>query len=308
MNRLGQPNEAAIRNLRDGAGAEERRLRAEGSVTDSSARPARVPAIVRLYFVGQRNLVRFRNLLDALFDGFWLGVLGRQQLYAISGAAFDKQRIYWTDEYNRQGLWGWEQRTLESHFAECSKLLVAAAGGGREVLALRRQGLEADGFDCHPSIVRFANEFLEREGMAPDIQLAPYDGCPDYEKPHDGAIVGWGAYTQIRGRDRRIRFLKELRKRLKAGSPILVSCFIAPRNWSRRVTAVIGNGLARLLGRDPVEVGDSMIPNYVHLFTREELARELEDAGFRPTFFSTGARPLRGAPGARSGHAVAVAE
>jgi hypothetical protein len=196
----------------------------EGSVVYPSARPTRVPAVIRLYFVGHRNLIRLRNLLGALFDGFWLGVLGRQQLHAISETVFDKKGMYWTDEYNRQGLYDWERRMLESHFAECRKVLVAAAGGGRELLALRRQGMQADGFDCHLGLVRSANELLESEGMVPDVL---------------------------------------------------------------RVTAGIGNALAPLLGRDRVEVGDSLIPNYAHYFTREELQAEMKEGGFELTFCDT---------------------
>jgi hypothetical protein len=148
--------------------------------------------------------------------------------------------------------------------------------------------MQADGFDCHLGLVRSANELLESEGMVPDVRVAPYDGCPDYETEYDGAIIGWGAYTLIRGRDRRIRFLRELREKLKAGSPILVSCFITPRHlWLLRVTAGIGNALAPLLGRDRVEVGDSLIPNYAHYFTREELEGEMKEGGFELTFCDT---------------------
>jgi hypothetical protein len=54
-----------------------------------------------------------------------------------------------------------------------------------------------------------------------------------------------------------------------------------------RVTAGIGNALAPLLGWDRVEVGDSLIPNYAHYFTREELQAEMKEGGFELTFCDT---------------------
>lgn len=138
---------------------------------------------------------------------------------------------------------------VDRDFKGCKKVLLAAAGGGREVIALRRCGIEIE-----------ANEFLEREGMVPDIKLAPWDGCPDYDLEFDGVIVGWGAYTLIRGRERRIKLLRELRKRVVAGSPILLS-FCTRVEGSRyfRGIARIGNLLALMSRRDSVEVGDSLV-------------------------------------------------
>ena len=39
--------------------------------------------------------------------------------------------------------------------------------------------------------------------------------------------------------------------------------------------------------RDPVQIGDSLEPNFVHSFSRAEIASELEAAGFEMVFFST---------------------
>lgn len=244
--------------------------------------------LVRLCLASSRTVDRATRLAYGILSGFWLGVLTRDQLHAVVKASYDEggpQGFYGTDEYNRRGLWEWERNALEEHFAACRSVLVPAAGGGREVFALRRMGLEADGFECHPELVSAANDFLRREGMAPDIRLAPWDGCPEYEKGFDGVIVGWGAYMLIRGREKRVGFLRRLRERVDVGSPILVS-FFTGRAGTLPLTARIGNRVARILGRDPVEVGDTMNPHYMHYFTREEIADELRDGGFEMKFFS----------------------
>jgi len=227
-------------------------------------------------------LERFKSSLSALVSGFWLAALTRDQMNSITEAIYGKVDFYKTDEYNRKGLYDWERKATQEHFSHCRSILVAGTGGGREVLALRRLGWAADGFESHPDFVRFANELLEKEGLVPDIREAPWDGTPDYDRTYDGVIVGWGVYMHIRGRDRRVRFLNSLRQRMDAGGPILLSFFSAPmENRTLRLTARVGNAVGRILHRERVEPGDSMGPDYVHYFSREDLDQEMADAGFR---------------------------
>jgi hypothetical protein len=226
-------------------------------------------------------LERIKSSLSALVSGFWLAVLSRDQMNSITEATYGKVDFYRTDEYNRRGLYDWERKAMQEHFSGCRSILVAGTGGGREVLALRRLGWEADGFESHPEFVRFANQLLEREGLEPNVRLAPWDGSPGYDRRYDGVVVGWGVYMHIRGRGRRVRFLKSLRERLDTGGPLLLSFFAAPvENRTLRLTAKVGNVVGRTLRRERVELGDSMGPDYVHYFSRQELEREMAEAGF----------------------------
>jgi hypothetical protein len=241
---------------------------------------------VRFYFRVYRAMERFSTLVSMGYSGFWLGVLTSEQLHAIGEVRYGGESFYWTDEYNKKGLWGWEKRVVERDFAGHGHLLLAAAGGGREVFALRQLGIQVDGFDADAGLVRFANEFLEREGMTPDIKLAPWDRCPDFDGKYDGVIVGWGGYTHIRGRERRVMFLRELRDRVAVGSPILLSFYtVTVDNRLFRGIPRIGNVLARIFRRDRVEFGDCLIPNYAHFFTEEQIKSELKESGFEMISF-----------------------
>ena len=246
-----------------------------------------MPAPVKLYFATYRALGRLVASLSACFSGIWLGLLPRRVLYRIDAAYYDGHRYYRTDAYNRRGLWPWEQSAIDTHFGGCRSLLVAAAGGGREVLALRRLGLEVHGFECHPDLARFANELLKKDGHASDIRLAARDMCPDFGRTYDGLVVGWGAYMLIRGRQRRIEFLRQLRQHAKPGAPVLVSFFHRAGGTHYRAAAAIGTALALVLRGERVEVGDFLAPNFVHYFTREELDGELRAGGFEPVLFAT---------------------
>jgi len=257
-----------------------------GTLDDPVDASSQDSALVRIYFGGHRALTGFTNILSTGYTGFWLGVLTHSQLHSLSERRYSQEQQYRTDEWNKRGLFDWERRVVEDSFTGCKRVLVAAAGGGREVLALRLRGMQVEGFESHPELVRFANDLLEREGMVPDIKQAPWDHCPDIDGKYDGVIVGWGAYMHIRGRERRIMFLRELRERAIPGSPILLSFYTTTKD-SRyfRAVAQIGNVLARVLRRDPVQVGDCLAPNYTHFFTRKRLESELLEGGFEPISF-----------------------
>lgn len=239
------------------------------------------PLVIRLYFLASSSLHRLLGLFMACFAGFWLGVLKRETLHLVDEFYYDNSKMYYDEEYNRSGLWNWEKIVLDKYFQESKSLLVGGVGGGREVLALRQLGYDADGFECHPRLVACANELLRKEGLVPNIQLAPRDECPNGARIYDGLIVGWGTYTLILGREQRITFLRKLRARTRAKSPLLVS-FVPRRGGPRRLKmiAAIANTIRWILRRDPLELGDDLVPNYIHCFTEEELASELREAGF----------------------------
>jgi hypothetical protein len=85
----------------------------------------------------------------------------------------------------------------------------------------------------------------------------------------------------------RIRFLKQLRARVPHGAPLLVSVF-ARREAIRYLRIVVrtANVLRVIRGHQKAELGDDLVPNFVHHFSEDELAAELEAGGFRLAEFS----------------------
>ncbi len=246
-------------------------------------------ALPRLWLAGHRLLLTSYKLMHGVMSGIGLGILTRNHLHGISERAYSGIDTYQADDYNRSGLSPWEERALESRFAGRRRILVAAAGGGREVLALRRRGLHVDGFEANPTLVAYANDLLKREGWEAPIRQATWDACPEYGATYDGVIIGWGAYMHIRGRQRRVALLAQLRDRVETGAPLLLS-FLGVERFSKwmRLAAAIGNGLAVVSRRERVELGDWMEPDYKHFFTRDELGRELADGGFELVEYNSG--------------------
>jgi hypothetical protein len=212
--------------------------------------------------------------------GLWLGVLSDDELRALDEAYYDSEDVYRTADWNERGLFEWERRLVDEHFDRGGRVVVLGCGGGREVLALVEAGFDAVGYEPHPALAAYANDLLAANGHPGRVHDAPRGELPPAAPAADGLIVGWGAYSLVRGRAARVRVLAGARERLRAGAPILLSCFEASRH-GRELRAVrgIANALRRPRGREPVELGDTLAPNLVHVFTATELAGEVAAAG-----------------------------
>lgn len=246
----------------------------------------RPPADIRLYLAVQRTIQRLQAALSVGFVGVSLGGLTERRRYAIDRVYYDGERMYHTARYNEQGLFDWERQAIETYFDGCRSIVVASAGGGREVIALRRKGLDTVGFECHTELAVFANSLLARLGLDATVHTTARDECPALGMSFDGAILGWGGYMLIRSRARREHFLRGIRRLLSLDAPLLLSFMVRPRSRRFALAAKVGNVCRFALRGNRVEVGDYLLPNYVHFFTRAEIEQELESAGFKLAFYS----------------------
>jgi hypothetical protein len=245
---------------------------------------------------------RLVRIMTALHEGFWLGFLNADDLNAITAARYGESQYLASTEHNLSGFFSWETPVLERYFRRGSRVLVGAAGAGRELLALHKCGFEADGFECCLPLVRASQEIFDKLGESKSVFPSSPDSVPPGPADYDGLIVGWSAYTHIPTKVRRIAFLQALRQRALPHSPLLVSFFT--RGPSSRYEAVVHRTATIcslvLRGRRPLELGDRLsLGHYTHSFTRDELEAEMTSAGFRVAHYSElGER----------GHAVGIAE
>ena len=247
----------------------------------------RVPWRVRAYDTSRRWFEGSLAIARGVFIGMWLGLLDRTALHAIDELYYRRTRMYHDDDFNLSGFFPWEAQAVDRHFGGCRSVLVTAAGGGREVVTLERRGLSVAAFECNDELVQRANALLSREGLEARIALARRDECPPEIPTCDGAIIGWSSYTLMQHASTRIRFLKQLRARLPHGAPLLVSVFARGEAIRYlRIVARTANVLRVIRGRPKAELGDDLGPNFVHRFSEDELAAELDAGGFRLAEFS----------------------
>ena len=216
-----------------------------------------------------------------VINGLWLGVLSDATLQAVDERYYRDEAAYRTSEWNERGFFDWERDAIGRHFDGRRRVAVPACGGGREVLALLLAGFDARGYEPHEGLVAYADGFLSARGHPGRIRRSPRDEFPP-GTACDGVVVGWGAYSLVHGRDRRIAFLTGARRELAPGGPLLLSFFERPAHGRElRGTAALASGLRRIRGRGrgPVEPGDTLAPNRVHVFTPTLIAEEVAAAG-----------------------------
>ena len=258
---------------------------------------------LKCFELADRWFNRLIRLTTALHECFWLGFLSVDDLNSVTAEHYGNSRLYASATHNLSGLAGWETSALQRYFRPRSRILVAAAGGGREVLALRKVGFAADGFECSLSLVRVSHEIFDQVGEPNYVVHCPPDSVPPGPSIYNGLIVGWTAYTHIPTRLRRIFFLRALRARALPQSPILISFFTRRADSRYDVfihrTAMFCRFFLR--GRkEPLELGDRLsFGRYVRCFTDSEVEAELRAAGFRLAHFCEEGD---------SGHAVGIAE
>lgn len=226
---------------------------------------------------------RLQLAADAAFTGLWLGILDPPALEEVDEELYRTRERYHTREHNLSGLFPWEEEAVRRYFGGARRVLMVAAGGGREAIALARRGHRVEAYECNRALVAAAARVLESLPEAGTLRVdhlprnAPLPDGP----PCDGCIVGWSAYMLVPGREARLSLLRGVRVRMAAGAPILISFFTrGDDSAGLRVIARIADGIRRLRGSAPVQVGDDLAPNFVHRFTLDEVREELAASGF----------------------------
>lgn len=223
--------------------------------------------------------------LHNIWIGLFLGVFKRSDLKDIDDKAYRKRNKYLSYNYNKV-YHLWEKNAVEKYFKENGSVLIIAVGAGREAYSLHKSGYKVSPYESNDKLREFGNEFFKHEQIPLIIEGVERNCMPNIDKTFDGIIIGWGAYTHVRGRDVRIKLLKDAGKLLNKDGVILIS-FWSWRFYNERFKQLnlhqiekIGNWSARLFRNEPVEFGDVLTPEFTRFFKDEEIVAELKDAGF----------------------------
>ena len=242
--------------------------------------------LARAYAPARRALAKGLGAVQVLFDGIWLGVLGRGDLAVVDEAFYRRhggaQATYARDEHNLSGLSDWEARLVDEHFASGCRVVVTSAGGGREVIALAERGFRVEGFEPNEALVDAGRRLIAERGLGElaSLEVSERDAFPAGATESDAVVVGWGSYIHVQGRARRVSLLRAARERLKPGDPLMLSFWERPGGRYFAAVRTVASAVRALRGLEPVELGDPIRDTYVHVFTRAEVESDLTQAGF----------------------------
>lgn len=221
-------------------------------------------------------------------------------------------RFYRAPAYRATRLFDWERQALEEFFPRPpARLLVGAAGAGREMIALAEQGYEVAGFEPAPALFDALGDHLAEAGRSAAIALASYedlvaalDGRGPGEAPeslralcegqrYDGAVLGFGSLSYVVEAHTRADLLRVV-ARLCVGGPVLLSFEQHEEasgrlaRWRRRLRGL----LARLPGSRPLTSGDRLGDlGFEHAFTPAEIEELARPCGYRVARFASDSYP-----------------
>lgn len=238
----------------------------------------------RLYITSCKALGWLPAKLLVLYRAVWLGLLDADAMTEVTRLDYMGRSGFDDEAWNlNTGLWPWEAAAVQDSFAHAARLLVVGAGGGREVIALARQGFQVTGCDFSIDLTEACRRNLAKARLAAVVLEMPPNALHADIGPFDGVLVGRGFYHHIPTTGRRIAFLKACRSVLTDSAPLLLSDFhtqLVTTAGHRRI-ARVANWVRRWVGPPGrVEEGDWLSSSFQHAFTEEEIRQELASAGF----------------------------
>jgi hypothetical protein len=237
--------------------------------------------IAKLSHLTFRFLMRVTDFLDAFSAGFWLGVMSEKSLDYSGELSHNRNKSYTDDKYNQSGLFEWEKPIIEKHFSNAKTILLIAAGGGREVLALSKMGFDVDAYECNSNLIEYGNTLLQKSNVNVKINYLPKNSVPGEINKYDGVIVGWGAYSLMNGSKNRLSFLSGLYPFLHKDTPLMISfLWMGERGRRDKIIKNVSN-FFRIFGkRDKTEPGDRLEPDFIHFFTEDEIKYEIAQSKY----------------------------
>ncbi len=205
--------------------------------------------------------------------------------------AYEYDRYFASNE-----LFKYDSEVLDQWFDTPGQLIDFGCGTGRHVVQFVRRGFEVTGIDLSEHMLAITREKLQRENLSARLMQA--DFCDDLYGSHtvggtpesqrfDYGLCMFSTLGLIYGGENRRRFLDNVRRLLKPSGQLALHVHNRGHNWFRHEGRMFlaGNYIRTRLGR--AEIGDKYISfyrgivrMYIHVFSRAEIVRLLEECGY----------------------------
>lgn len=216
--------------------------------------------------------------------------------------AYNQDTTYRPSHQNfRHYLFPWEEKTIAAFFpAPPARILVGAAGGGREVLALLQRGYEVVAFEPSKELIHTLQKTLSDDAPA-HLYQGRYEQLPrlyslDKDQHElqlgslgcfDAAIIGWGSFVHLRNEEQRVHALKHMASVTKG--PLLVSFFM--RNWDQQEEK-LGRFRRLIRGRYNQDPGNFFYKGigFHHYTSQDEFIRLVHKSGLKLQYINIDTR------------------
>jgi hypothetical protein len=263
-----------------------------------------MPVWVRAVLALDRAGARIENLRAGLRDEAMLSWLPAEERAALTAAIYAEIPTYLPGGHRfESGLFTWEHRVLaHPSFPRSGRVLLGAAGAGRELVALVQRGFEVVAFDpCEP-YARAASDVAPAgkakvvcASYADLVEAASGRGGPLAAvvsgTAFDAVILGWGSFSHVLPSSARVELLRALR-RLAPRAPVVVSFGLrgdpaVAQPGQGRVRRTLRRLFAALGAPHAAEDSDHFFSHlgfFAHL-SHEDLQSLSDQAGYEITLF-----------------------
>jgi hypothetical protein len=266
------------------------------------------PLWSRLVFRSSRAFSALDVAQQLVRDELFFAFLHPNQRAALTSAAYALNSDYVPGgEIFSGGLFSWEKALLEHpKVPKSGRVLLAAAGGGRELGALIARGYEVYAFEPVAPFLVSARRVVR--GSTSTVIAARYEDLiarmagqrgplDDCRGKFDFCVLGWGSLSHLTEPHLLVSVLKALRA-LAPSAPVMASFLTRSagpeatnggarmlRRWFRRAVQVAGGGVV------PPGLRFLKSAGFLYYFTREELGMLCAQAGYEIDAFNDGDYP-----------------
>jgi hypothetical protein len=212
-----------------------------------------VPNLIQGYAVTDRFVERLRLGARNVLQAYLANVMTPEEMTSLTVVLY---RSWFSPKRDSAGLFDWEREWISYWLpTPPARILVGAAGTGREVGYLLEAGYLVDAFEPVDHAYRTCVATVAGRGRVFQSTYGDFvrgEECGELEfgrylrgVRYDAILLGWGSLSHVFGLDERRRLLQSC-VRIAPEGPILASFHTRPECASG---GVVGAGLAERLGR-----------------------------------------------------------
>jgi SAM-dependent methyltransferase len=265
---------------------------------DESRATTALPLWIRGLLLASRGMTWIFRAQEVLRDEILTAFVAPELRDAVTTAAYSRYDTYLPGGAAfEQGLLSWEIALLERpELPRRGRVLLAGAGGGREVKALADRGYEVSAFEPVERYCSACAKALDHRnnvqvvcGSYKDLVKFARTGAgrfAAFRSPFDLVWLGWASFAHITDVEDQVAVLRSL-GRVAPNAPVVLSFFL---NASPERPGA-PTGLRRILRRILVMLGGRHASpaiqfwpwaGFAYAFTRSELQQLFRAAGYSP--------------------------
>ena len=194
-----------------------------------------------------------------------------------------------------KGLWGSEEILIRKYFTPKSAILDIGCGTGRTTIPLHELGYDVTGIDIVPAMIDNAKKIGSSKNLDISYEQGDATNLSYEDGSFDHALFSFNGWTQIPGKNNRIRALQEIHRVLNNGGYFIFTAHMRRRKgftwlWIKQW---IKQYILKPLGVkiDEIDFGDRFFyredgqetlhqKQYIHIPSFNEVKNQIAQAGF----------------------------